>query len=349
MNHSIHSATSPLSEAQVTNLMVLLIRRVKSFPWRKPENGWLSRGLSLMQHAVFTNLGLGCVHAYILCITGWKYTHGNMFTLPVYIWIASGCPCKTTQSPDLPCRSPLLRIREKKAKMNADIRKLKSESLHPPRGPAGMDMRGQSLYTQVQLQVFMDLWATCFYIYRHHRHSNKNVKRKETERLEMKRLETKCLEFRLEYSEKSSTQLYTQYIFIHIFIYIYILYWSIRGYRWNMSGQNGMGHLSFICRDSSQKHKHAPGIAALPPVPAASDNVDTQPVDIMGAPVENSLLPSSSPDIPSSKIRASFHSAKRAKRKSPEADLPLATLMCILCICKSSWWVVSKFRSMVVP
>ena len=175
-----------------------------------------------MQHAVFTNLGLGCVHAYILCITGWKYTHGNMFTLPVYIWIASGCPCKTTQSPDLPCRSPLLRIREKKAKMNADIRKLKSESLHPPRGPAGMDMRGQSLYTQVQLQVFMDLWATCFYIYRHHRHSNKNVKRKRnrTSWNETSWNKMSWIQIGIQW-EKLDTALYTIYLYTYIYIYIY--------------------------------------------------------------------------------------------------------------------------------
>ena len=75
------------------------------------------------------------------------------------------------------------------------------------------------------------------------------------------------------------------------------------------------------------KSHHVSGIAALPPIGIATDAVETQPLhDIMAQPVGDSLLPSDSPQVPSSKIRADFQS-KKAKRESPGSETPLAALI----------------------
>jgi len=62
------------------------------------------------------------------------------------------------------------------------------------------------------------------------------------------------------------------------------------------------------------------GIAAnATPGPVAHDTAETQPlVDITAVPVPtDSLLPTSSPDIPSSKMRANYQ-MKRSKPNSPD-------------------------------
>ena len=58
---------------------------------------------------------------------------------------------------------------------------------------------------------------------------------------------------------------------------------------------------------------HAPGIAALPgPSGPSSDNVETQPMgDILAAVPTESLMPTASPEIPSSKIRAKYQNKGR--------------------------------------
>ena len=78
---------------------------------------------------------------------------------------------------------------------------------------------------------------------------------------------------------------------------------------------------------------HMSGIAAIagPPLPAKCDAVETQPLeDIKAMPVPtDSLLPASSPEVSSSKLRTAYQ-LKISKPHPPgDAALPPATLVSV--------------------